>query len=402
MPIKLKVARSARELNGVFWLRHKVYVEEDGKFGGKPLHGERMVDRFDALPNVANIVAYDGDEPVGTLRLNLDCEGGLPCEEHYNFSDYRRQINAEFPGSAVRVCSASMLAIRAQWHNRRDVIKAMFKLATGICSSWQVTHVIATVNHDTASIFERLGFSALADRAWNDVIGNHIVPMGALFERIYQWAFGGLLTSELDRFWIEAFSGHFERQLLAPGERLFTEGEEAAHAYIVDEGWIQVLRKDADGNELTLATLSHGALFGELALIDDCPRSATAVGGTHAELIQLGRDTFLESIRSNPKLVEKLLRVFADRLRMTDQLAMVMAYAPEAGRIHYALKRLRSSAVPDRKNEGVYIAKVGPDLLARAAGVTEHDVRCVLEMEKQAGHLDYGASVIRFLHHEDA
>ena len=158
-----------------------------------------------------------------------------------------------------------------------------------------------------------------------------------------------------------------------------------------------MLRKDPDGNELTLATLSHGALFGEIALIDDRPRSATVVAGTHVELIQLSRQTFLESIRANPAQAERLLRVFADRIRLTDQLAMVMAYAPETGRVRYALEQLRTSAVPDRKNKQVLIAKVGPEALARAAGVNEHQVRCVLELEKQSGHLDYGGNQIRFL-----
>lgn len=397
MSVRLKVARSAEELNEVFWLRHEVYVVEDGKFGGRPLPGSRIADRFDALPMVANVIAYDGNEPAGTLRLNLDTGGGLPSEEIYDFSAHRQQLLDQSPGFDCVLGSASMLAIRRHWRGRRDVIKAMFKMATGIGHSWGATHGIATVNRDTVSIYERLGFEPLGDAVWVDAIGNYIVPMGGKFEAAYQWAFGELINANFDRFWLDAFSGHFERRLLSPGERLFTEGDNAEHAYIVDEGWIQVLRKDPDGNELTLATLSHGALFGELALIDDRPRSATVVAGSHVELIQLSRQTFLESVRSNPEQVEKLLRVFADRLRITDQLAMVMAYAPETGRIRYALEQLKTSAVPDRKSKGVLIAKFGPESLARAAGVNEHQVRCVLELEKQAGHLDYGGNQIRFL-----
>lgn len=396
MAIRLKVAYSARELNDVFWLRHQVYVVEEGKFGGVPLAGERIADRFDALPNVANIVAYDEEEPVGTLRLNADTGGGLPSEENFDFHAYRSEPPGGFHAEETIICSASMLAIRSQWHNRRDVIKAMFKLATGICHGWGATHVIATVNHDTVSIYERLGFRVLAEQTWSETIGNYIVPMGVVFKLVYEWAFGGLLNSKLDRFWLDAYAGHFERLLLSPGERVFSEAEDARHAYIVDEGWVQVLRKDSEGNELTLATLSRGALFGELALIDDRPRSATVVSGTHVELIQLSRQIFLDSVRTNPEQVEKLLRVFADRLRVTDQLAMVMAYAPETGRVRYALKQLKESAVPDRKNTGVCIAKVGPDALARAAGVNEHEARWVLELEKQAGRLDYGGKVIRF------
>jgi len=396
MSVKLKVAHSARELNDVFWLRHEVYVIEDGKFGGKPLPGEGIADRFDALPRVANIIAYDGDEPVGTLRLNLDTGGSLPSEDIYDFSAYRQQTLEKISAERCVIGSASMLAIRRHWRGRRDVIKAMFKMATGVGHSWGATHCIATVNRDTVSIYERLGFKALAEPLWVDAIGNHVVPMGGDFESAYQWAFGELLSAKLERFWLDAFSAHFERMLLSPGERLFTEGDSAEHAYIIDEGWIQVLRKDPEGNELTLATLSHGALFGELALIDDRPRSATVVAGTHVEVIQLRRQDFIASITSNPEQVERLLKVFADRIRHTDQLAMVMAYAPQTGRVRYALDQLRGSAVPDVRNQDELVAKVGPEALARASGVNEHEVRCVLELEKQAGRLDYGGNQIRF------
>ena len=57
MPIKIKIAESSREIDDALWLRHEVFVIEDGKFGGQPLHGHRLVDRFDALRDVYHVVA---------------------------------------------------------------------------------------------------------------------------------------------------------------------------------------------------------------------------------------------------------------------------------------------------------------------------------------------------------
>ena len=76
---------------------------------------------------------------------------------------------------------------------------------------------------------------------------------------------------------------------------------------------------------------------------------------------------------------------------------MVMAYAPQTGRVHYALEQTRIAAAPDPRREGVSVAKIGPAALALSAGVREDEVRRVLEMERSRGVLEYGERVIRFL-----
>ena len=398
MATLVKMARTAREIDDVFALRHEVYVVEDGKFGGKPLPGARITDRFAAFPVVANIVAYEENEPVGTLRVCLDTGAGLAAGEHYDFSSYRAQVERVVSNGQPkpRFASAGMLAIREKWRRRRDVIQALMKLATGVCHSWGVTHVVATSNHDTTSIYEHLGFQPLADKVWVEAIGNFIVPMATPFDLPYRWAFGSLFESKLDRFWLDTFSANFERLLLGPGEWVFREGDAQGYAYIVDAGWVALSRKDPNAQELTLATLSRGALFGELALIDSQPRSASATAVTHVELIQLDRQGFMDTILKTQDGLENLLRVFAQRIRRTDELAMVMAYAPQTGRVHYALEQVRKAAVPDPRREGVSVAKVGPTALALSAGVREDEVRRILEMERSRGSLEYGERVVRF------
>ena len=79
MAIRLKVAKTPEEIDDALWVRHEVFIVEDGKFGGKPAPDARMMDRFDALPDVYNIIAYDGDEPIATIRLTKENEIGLPC-----------------------------------------------------------------------------------------------------------------------------------------------------------------------------------------------------------------------------------------------------------------------------------------------------------------------------------
>ena len=69
--IRVKVARNGRELDDVFHLRWHVYAQEEGLFGGSG-SVPYISDRFDAHPVCYNLIAYDGAEPVATLRLNGD------------------------------------------------------------------------------------------------------------------------------------------------------------------------------------------------------------------------------------------------------------------------------------------------------------------------------------------
>ena len=393
MSIRLKIATTPKEIDDVFWLRHEVYVKEDGKFGGEVFPSERISDRFDALPGTSNIIAYEGDEAVGTLRANLESEVGLPSEDIYDFSSYRRSL----PEQNLVMASGGMFAIREKWRSRRNVIYAMLKMITGIYHSWGVTHVIATSNHETVSVYEHLGFEALDDAIWVEHIGNHVVPMATPFSRMYKWAFGQLFESKLDSFWVDNFSEHFERVLLSKDEILFMEGDDAPFAYIIDDGWVGVSRQDPNGEELTLATLARGDIVGELALLDQKPRSASAKAVTNLELIQIDRKTLFASIKQYPEQLEELLNLFAQRIRRTDDLALVMAFAPQTGRVRFALENLKHLAIAKQKLPAHRVVKMGPTELAKSAGVRESEVMRVLEMEKLAGNLDYGKKIIKFI-----
>ena len=105
----------------------------------------------------------------------------------------------------------------------------------------------------------------------------------------------------------------------------------------------------------------------------------------------------LDMVRQNPEKLDQLLEHFAKRIRETDNLAMVLAFAPQTNRVEIALKRLWNSAIPDHKRPRTRIAKVGPQHLAKTAQVRESEVRRVLEIKKSNGVLEYGDNVVKFL-----
>ena len=91
MSVILKVARSAKELDDVFKLRYDIYVRENERFSSQEAEfdvSQRMVDRFDSIPGVANIIAYEDNVPIACLRVNTDSEIGLPPESYFDFSTF--------------------------------------------------------------------------------------------------------------------------------------------------------------------------------------------------------------------------------------------------------------------------------------------------------------------------
>ena len=396
MAIRLKLARTARELEDVFRLRYQVYVTERGKFTANP-DSPRIVDHFDAVPGVANVVAYDGDRAVAAMRLNEDTSIGLPAESYFDFSAIRKRLEKEWQDrdQALKLVGGSMLAIRREYRNRRNVILALFKEAAGIMYSMEATHVIGSVRADTFSMYERIGFQTVGDPSFNESVGDTLVPIMAPFDRVFEWTFGNIGT-EISHFWLDRFTPEFERILLSPGEVLFRQGDVADHAYAVDEGWISISRTDPEGNEMVLANLSRGAFFGEVAIFDGERRSATATALVNTELISIERERLLDAVRRNPEKMDQLLAHFARRIRQTDDLAMVLAFAPQTRRVEMVLHDLWNSAVPDRRRPGVRVARVGPEQIAKKAQVREEEVRKVLEMRKANGVLNYGDRVIRF------
>lgn len=401
MAIRFKVARTAKELDDVFKLRYEIFVDEKRKFAPETKEIEetcRIVDRFDCIPDVANIIAYENDAAVACLRVNKDSEIGLPAEMHFKFSHSRAQLKQQSRfnnAQEIVMVSGGMLAIKKKWRNRRNVIYALFKIAFGIMHCWGATHVIASISKDSLSLYGRIGFSPVAEAEWKESVGDFLVPMLAPFDKVFQWAFGNV-DAKIKPFWSNNYCGRFERLLLSMGEVLFYQDDLAEHAYAIDDGWISISRTDQKGNEMVLSNLSKGALFGELAIFDNEPRSATATAITNVELVVIHRDNLLAMVKENPEQMGQILHHLSNRIREIDESVMVRAFAPQTARIYFALKKLWASTAPNKKNSKVKTVKVGVTQIARSAHVQEDEVLRILKKEKAKGNLEYGKSMVRF------
>jgi len=401
MSIRIKIAQDALELNDVFRLRHQVYVEQEGVFKSTGSDAMAIVDCFDAFPPAANIIAYSGSEPIGTLRMNLDTGAGLPSEELYNFDTYRQQVTEEWRekhGESPCFMSGGLLAISYEWRNRRDVLRALLKMGAGIGHSWSATHVIATPSVKSYTLYKRLGFERIDEDQLIESIGDSIVPMVAKFEDYYSWAFGDLTKNKK---FLDIFADRFQWLILGSGETLFKEGDEGQDAYIIDNGTVRILRRvEETGEEPTLAILGQGDLFGELSLIDAKPRSARAMALTNTELIKLDRDDFLSRLKEQPGYMQDMLEHCAARIRRADELIAAL-HGSATPRMDHALEDIRSSATPDAKRPDTLLAKIGVVEFASNAGVGEQEARDYLEEQKALQKIEFTDRRIRFLHVEN-
>jgi CRP/FNR family transcriptional regulator, cyclic AMP receptor protein len=108
---------------------------------------------------------------------------------------------------------------------------------------------------------------------------------------------------------------------LEPGEILFKEGETGDYVCFVEEGSLEVLKRSEKGHYATLAILNRGRSIGEMAVIDEFPRSATVRARTSAALVILTRRGFDLILERHPaiglKVLKGISRLLSQNLRRT-------------------------------------------------------------------------------------
>ena len=94
------------------------------------------------------------------------------------------------------------------------------------------------------------------------------------------------------------------------GEIIVREGEESSDAYIILTGEVEVTKKDRH-----LATLRENSIFGEIAMVDSRPRTATCTAKTDVTLGMVTRQNYKELLKHRPEAINPLLRIVTDRMR---------------------------------------------------------------------------------------
>ena len=109
---------------------------------------------------------------------------------------------------------------------------------------------------------------------------------------------------------IEIFKYEKNVDYFAAGETIFNAGDEAHVRYVVQSGEVDVVARDQ-----VIETIAAGGIFGEMALIDRAPRSASVVARTDCRLVPLDEARFMQHVHRTPFFALQVMRIMNDRLR---------------------------------------------------------------------------------------
>ena len=113
---------------------------------------------------------------------------------------------------------------------------------------------------------------------------------------------------------------------LAAGDVLFEEGDVGSVAYVVESGVIEICRFTGE-EYVTLVELEKGALFGEMALIDNQPRSAMARANGEAVVKEIGKEAFMQYLKSSPNVAFNMMQQLAGHVRTANAKLSVDAFS---------------------------------------------------------------------------
>ena len=181
------------------------------------------------------------------------------------------------------------------------------------------------------------------------------------------------------------------------GEVIFHLGDPGDALFIVASGAVKITLPSETGDEAILATLRPGDFFGELALLDGAPRSATAAALEPTETLVLPRNRFRELIATEPVIRDALLASLARELRRLTLHVEELHFLDIAGRLAARLVRLADEQGKSQTDGSVRLdAPLTQSDLAAMVGCTRQSVNKLLGLFVDDGliRLDRDAIVI--------
>ncbi|MCX7786209.1 MAG: cyclic nucleotide-binding domain-containing protein [Spirochaetes bacterium] len=149
---------------------------------------------------------------------------------------------------------------------------------------------------------------------------------------------------------------------------IFAESMPGKELYIIQKGSVKI-SKLVGGTEVLLAVLKPGDIFGEMSLIENKPRSASAIAYEDTVLLAVNKDNFARMVTTQPQIIARLTQLLAERIWFIyKQLANTLLKDPVAKMYDALLIQLEKARVPIRGGES-YTFDIGPKELINMVGL---------------------------------
>ena len=162
--------------------------------------------------------------------------------------------------------------------------------------------------------------------------------------------------------------------------------------YVVIEGRVKVVLIGEDGREVILSVLGPGAVFGEMALLDDAPRSAHVIAMTQCHVMTLYRGAFHERLRASPDLCLAMLAALSSRLRLADDRIRALSLLDVNGRVAHLLLQQSAEAGSD-----TFPRRLTHQNMAELIGASRETVSRTLQHLSERGVIEIGRRQVSIL-----
>ncbi len=182
---------------------------------------------------------------------------------------------------------------------------------------------------------------------------------------------------------IDVLVGHAINKTFAKNTIIINEGDESDSLYVILSGTVKIFLSDEDGKEIILNTQGPNEYFGELALIDDAPRSASVMTLDDCKVSIILKRDFEKFISKNPEICFRLIRGLTKRLRRLTDNVKSLALMDVYGRVARTLIELSE----DLDGQMVVQQKLTQRDIANMVGASREMVSRILRDLSTGGYI---------------
>jgi len=192
------------------------------------------------------------------------------------------------------------------------------------------------------------------------------------------------IFSELTDGDIASLSRLASRRRFPKDTVVFFENEEGDFFFMILDGRIKVTILGDDGREVILSMLGPGDFFGEMALLDNEPRSATAIAVEETELLSLHRTDFQTVLTDNRSITIALIKVLTARLRRANHQISTLALLDVYGRVARVIVDMAREEGRRLRDGRIAFRRATHQEIANRIGTTRETVtRMLKDLERQ-------------------